>query len=1657
MTGGPVKFPFGGAVSKPTKFGTGGYANGLDIYQATNIQGSPRRAMVMENYGYGIYDLSNPTSPVVLGYQDMSSTVPQQGDGQSIIISLGVSNDGTHGLVNWKQSPHGTFVMKPNAFNVFDFGGDFPSFRASGGVVADKVGNRYIGYALTTQYLYVADVTTFLTASAAITANSIPSEIVLPTGASASSLNRAGHFIVYANGSNVVVIDGSNPGPINGIVGGLDTYTIPAVAFGLGSSDLILSVSAAIHPANNKLYIMAAGANARTNRPTGIGVVSTSQSALNFTAIGGAYHPTAPFDASTGLATNSSAAIPTSDDIYFEALMQGGTGFKLFTLSANAWGTDLSPNATIDTASNTYFNLPQQMRGFASGNQIYSYVAAQGAAYILPLTCTASNSPAVPDLQVSIDNGDGTFKTLTNGGNAYIGDKLRVTPSVSPNPSSVALTGWRFDYDLHASEDNGSGFPRLKTPDLADVGGAPPSTLTLNGPCDPAAGGDAAGGTGCWASVTGNSAFGGPDYAGQPAPGSQKTLRIALEAQNSYGAGYKAFDVNWVTPTAKLKSSSALLGGTLQSGSDGHPKSTGFKWYFGSDPNAPSGETLTQDTNCTGPTCAHVFAAKGSYNYWLTVPYANGYTTADCSVPCTSALGSVTVTDVVLDFAPQSTVAVGSANFNVTNNSTVAGSVTSCNGGYQYSICDAGSGSCADGAYSSFTSTAGSVSSIPAPAVAGTYWLRIRYTYSTSGIGGCTAPLTAQWEPGVASDSTAWPILVSNVVPTIKIKVNGQDPCPPGPGGSGCGSDLQVLTTDQLTAYAYVDGALDQNPPPISWTFGAHSSPSTGTGQGAAFKYTAAGTSTVTMTGYGAPITATVVASTGSTGGGGTGGTGGGGSCTTTLAVSNVTANPNPANVGDYVRFTASTSGACGSLNYSWNFGDGGTSLSSQPSHPYQNTGNYSATVTISDGVNTRSGNVVVSVQNGPPPPTPIDFQVKDTATGALVLYQAPYGWQVTSGQSLTFVSVNASGTITWDFGDGSSATGGTATHTYVTSLDKSYTVKLTANSQTKQYGVDVAGLAGSLSGTYSAKYADGTGLSRSAVTGGKLVRFTASDDADSYDWDFGDGSAHGSGKTADHAYTQAGTFLVKLTVTKAGNTVTTPSPLSYTVTAPPAPTLWLMGGMAYTDGASGTFWQSDLSIFNPDTTRAMLVSVAFLSGTANTDPTKLQWTQVYVGPQSTKLYKNVLSGPPFGLSKGSFGAILVRGDDVPASPVISGRTYNSGGGSGTYGLSLPAVPVTGGVRGQSASAGNVLIGLREKSGDFHTNLTIANLAADYAQARVQFLDAQGSPLGSTLTVDLAPYGVHQINRALTSPPSEGGAGATTAPPGSFSAAVTLASGTSVFPYASVINDHTGDPIVVTASAKPAVSYRVPGIVRTHGKNGTLFKSDLTIYNTSSAARSVRLRFWYQSVHAGVQSGVQSYAGLVTLKGQESMDFKDFVKSWLPSNDFDTTEYANSYVDVSPADGNNEPLLVLGQTYNDQPGGSVGFQVPGYTAEDGVSGTGTNRRLTMTGLASGASYRTNVAVFLDKLDAINVSAGATVRVIDGNGQVVRSVPIGLSDDHSSFTQVNDDALFGGLSGDLTNMTLLIDSVSGSAPIAAYATVIDNISGDAVLVPGQPTP
>ncbi|MDT8409667.1 MAG: PKD domain-containing protein [Wenzhouxiangellaceae bacterium] len=118
-----------------------------------------------------------------------------------------------------------------------------------------------------------------------------------------------------------------------------------------------------------------------------------------------------------------------------------------------------------------------------------------------------------------------------------------------------------------------------------------------------------------------------------------------------------------------------------------------------------------------------------------------------------------------------------------------------------------------------------------------------------------------------------------------------------------------------------------------------------------------------------------------------------------------------------------------------------------------------------------------------------------------------------------------------WNFGDGNTATGATASHTYAG--DGSYTVTLTVTDNGGAAGSDsnVVSVTGGVTANEppSASFTSGCTDLACDFDG------SASSDSDgniaSYAWDFGDGSI-ASGATANHSYSADGTYVVTLTVT---------------------------------------------------------------------------------------------------------------------------------------------------------------------------------------------------------------------------------------------------------------------------------------------------------------------------------------------------------------------------------------------------------------------------------------------------------------------------------------------------------------------------------------------
>ncbi|WP_108718086.1 PKD domain-containing protein [Miniimonas sp. S16] len=227
-------------------------------------------------------------------------------------------------------------------------------------------------------------------------------------------------------------------------------------------------------------------------------------------------------------------------------------------------------------------------------------------------------------------------------------------------------------------------------------------------------------------------------------------------------------------------------------------------------------------------------------------------------------------------------------------------------------------------------------------------------------------------------------------------------------------------------------------------------------------------------------------------------------------------------------------------LTYAWAFGDGATATGATTSHTFAAAGTYPMVLTVTDSRG-ATNQVSVPVTVAPPPNASPVAAFTPTTTDLTVLLDATSSFDPDGSVS----------GYAWDFGDGSSASGVTATHTYAAA--GAYVVTLTVT--------DDRGATNAVSHevTATAPNAPPTAAFTSVVTGLTLgVDASTSSDPEggalTYAWDFGDG-ATGTGTTAQHTYSAAGTYAVVLRAVDPGGLAATSTATVTVQVAPVGPT----------------------------------------------------------------------------------------------------------------------------------------------------------------------------------------------------------------------------------------------------------------------------------------------------------------------------------------------------------------------------------------------------------------------------------------------------------------------------------------------------------------------
>ena len=238
---------------------------------------------------------------------------------------------------------------------------------------------------------------------------------------------------------------------------------------------------------------------------------------------------------------------------------------------------------------------------------------------------------------------------------------------------------------------------------------------------------------------------------------------------------------------------------------------------------------------------------------------------------------------------------------------------------------------------------------------------------------------------------------------------------------------------------------------------------------------------------------------------------------------------------------SGSAAGSNPITSYAWCFGDGSAASGATASHSYTSAGTYTTTLTVTDSKGLAStSSTAISVEASVVLTPPTAVLATSTAAGPAPLAVSFDGSSSKAASGSTIAS------YAWSFGDGSTASGAMASHSFTSA--GTYTATLTVT--------DNKGLTDSTSTPIVVSAPVNTNKAPSAVISATPTSGTspltaafdgsASTDLDgtvaSYIWNFGDGST-ASGKTASHTYTTKASFTATLTVTDnqgASNTTST-------------------------------------------------------------------------------------------------------------------------------------------------------------------------------------------------------------------------------------------------------------------------------------------------------------------------------------------------------------------------------------------------------------------------------------------------------------------------------------------------------------------------------------
>jgi fibronectin-binding autotransporter adhesin len=484
-----------------------------------------------------------------------------------------------------------------------------------------------------------------------------------------------------------------------------------------------------------------------------------------------------------------------------------------------------------------------------------------------------------------------------------------------------------------------------------------------------------------------------------------------------------------------------------------------------------------------------------------------------------------------------------------------------------------------------------------------------------------------------------------------------------------------------------------------------------------------------------------------------------------------------------------------------------------------------------------------------------------------------------------------------------------------------------------------------------------------------------------------------------------------------------------------PPPDALIIPAVAHANGVNSVF-QSDVRITNT-AAQVMKYQITF-TPTGEAGNSDAKQTVLDIEPGKTIALDDVLGTWFTDVTQNVIGVLEVRpltsqssttankalGAAATAfSTFASSRTYNVTP-NGTFGQYIPAIPFAnfvGGPKDATASASILSLQQISQSAAFRTNLGFVEGAGEPASLLVSVFGSNGAKV-SEFPVQLAAGQHTQFSLA-----SQG----VELSDGRVEVKVLSPTG-KITAYASVLDNKTNDPLLVSPvnlSANGNTRFVVPGVADLSTGLAN-WRTDMRIFNASSASVDTTLTFYSQN-------GGEPKSVTMTLAPNEVKELDGTL-----AGTFGITNDGGA-VHVTTAQPAN--LIATARTYNQTGSGSYGQFIPAVTSTDATA-LGA-RPLQILQLEESNRFRSNVGV----LEVSGKPAKIQIAVVPPDGRVTGIAELDLAP--NEFRQLNSMLKSFGLDT-AYNARVTVKVISGQGRVAAYASVIDQVTQDPTYVPAQ---